>query len=602
MVVEERVVSMLTDPRIHFHEIDRFIVLKFDENVFAKIAHFYSWLEEEKEIAKNIVRDETGYLRLPKTPTRGYCFQQQMKDFTDIRKISKMAHDPHALKSSKHATVRVIKTEQKSLSKASVSKTPVRLALTPRKFVLEQQTPLKRMKNTPISPSRITTPLCTPVRNVATSRIVANAKSTVEKIVASPRINDKQITVGPKTVMQSVFKRSEVIRKIEKRANTVIKNKEELMKEKAERARRDREERALRVKMNNKKKEEEALEKLRLMKIREQQIEAIKVKQRASQRIVSKSPCRTRGYYSRMQKPLAFVGSLHDISTAKSAVKKEVLVIDKEKPKLHGKRNLNRSFRQSRDGYNKRCKLNSLESNTKSVTDRSLEEMRTPKKISSGKHVDNQTNINCAVDNCLVDNDEKKLRKSSSQSSIRCAEEQEGLTVNENISSADIMMESSVTADTMCEEEKNLHATSPNKKNDDAILNKNDGNDQTLEKSMDISVVESTNVIGNNYNIDDLSSNDETDDEDNPRKPIPLWAMGDQLRNALQEQFSNSQINPDVVFGTIQPPILKEIFGKNYAGPNKRTSSAKWSSPLSNPKVGTSKFFELQDGKTDAKL
>ncbi|VDN44356.1 unnamed protein product [Gongylonema pulchrum] len=73
-----------------------------------------------------------------------------------------------------------------------------------------------------------------------------------------------------------------------------MKNKEELMKEKAERAKRDREERAMRVKMNNKKKEEEAMEKLRIIKMREQQIEALKQQQRMPPRAISKSPCRTR--------------------------------------------------------------------------------------------------------------------------------------------------------------------------------------------------------------------------------------------------------------------------------------------------------------------
>ena len=51
-----------------------------------------------------------------------------------------------------------------------------------------------------------------------------------------------------------------------------------------------------------------------------------------------------------------------------------------------------------------------------------------------------------------------------------------------------------------------------------------------------------------NYVIDDLASDDETDDEDNPRKKIPTWAEKQQLRAALVKQ-------------TYKPPNLANLFG-----------------------------------------
>uniref|UniRef100_A0A8C0JE56 Inner centromere protein n=1 Tax=Chelonoidis abingdonii TaxID=106734 RepID=A0A8C0JE56_CHEAB len=81
----------------------------------------------------------------------------------------------------------------------------------------------------------------------------------------------------------------------------------------------------------------------------------------------------------------------------------------------------------------------------------------------------------------------------------------------------------------------------------------------------------------NNYGMD-LNSDDSTDDESQPRKPIPAWANGTQLSQAVIHQYYNP---PDIttLFGAIISPKLENIFYKNKPRYFKRTSSAVWNSP-----------------------
>ncbi|XP_062823540.1 inner centromere protein isoform X2 [Anolis carolinensis] len=83
-------------------------------------------------------------------------------------------------------------------------------------------------------------------------------------------------------------------------------------------------------------------------------------------------------------------------------------------------------------------------------------------------------------------------------------------------------------------------------------------------------------------NIDDygmdLNSDDSTDDESRPRKPIPAWASGNQLTQAVMHQYYNPS-NVRRLFGVVKSPNLEEIFYKSKPRYFKRTSSAVWNSP-----------------------
>uniref|UniRef100_A0A8D0C8H7 Inner centromere protein n=1 Tax=Salvator merianae TaxID=96440 RepID=A0A8D0C8H7_SALMN len=80
-----------------------------------------------------------------------------------------------------------------------------------------------------------------------------------------------------------------------------------------------------------------------------------------------------------------------------------------------------------------------------------------------------------------------------------------------------------------------------------------------------------------NYGMD-LESGDSTDDESEPRKPIPAWATGNQLSQAIIHQYYNP-LDTKALFGTVKSPKLEEIFYKSKPRYFKRTSSAVWNSP-----------------------
>ncbi|KAL4003444.1 Inner centromere protein ARK binding region family protein [Acanthocheilonema viteae] len=646
MTVEDDVNGLLANSRINFCHFDRLIVCKFDADILSKVSNFFLWLEEQRDIGKEIIRNETGRMRLPKTPKRGYCFSQEAETFQKCRKklldsvirkrTAVFANDGNMIyaaqtpKSSRNATARAIKQEVMLAGRMNDRKTPIRPVPTPRQCVPKHQTSIKVNKHPPTATSCNSTPKRTSLRNGMTPRItqkiVANPesiaqkvtpKAIVERTVVTSKMADKKTTDTPKpTVQQPTFKRSEVIRKMEKRTNTVIKNKEELMKEKAERARRsvesnskcelkfrDREERALRVKMNNKKKEEEALEKLRIIKMREQQIEELRQKQRAPQRAISKSPCRTRGYYNRIQKPLVRAKSSQDISARKDVSQKEITKDRQENLKFQGKRNHVDSVKQDICVQNKKQKLDLVECSERNNTDRRSAKTDTLEVLSE-KLVDNQTHTEC------VGSDEKRNSGGrNSQSNIHVAielKETSAVDKQEFLQNCDvdsnIVVHSPAIENSETNEKENADEPSQVMEVDILTAETNTISNRTFDKSVNVSNSEMLDDTGNNYDVESISSNDETDDEENPRKPIPFWAQGERLQNALRKQVAQLSIDPDVYFGPVRTPMLDKIFARNHTRYNKRTSSAVWTSPMSNPKKGTSKFFELQNVNRNSKV
>jgi len=83
-----------------------------------------------------------------------------------------------------------------------------------------------------------------------------------------------------------------------------------------------------------------------------------------------------------------------------------------------------------------------------------------------------------------------------------------------------------------------------------------------------------------NYDVSGLRSEDETDDEDEPNKPVPSWAKEPYLSQKAQTQ-SSLMVNFTRLFRSScqQEVILENIFRVKRKKFTERSSSANWSSP-----------------------
>ena len=88
-----------------------------------------------------------------------------------------------------------------------------------------------------------------------------------------------------------------------------------------------------------------------------------------------------------------------------------------------------------------------------------------------------------------------------------------------------------------------------------------------------------------NYDINDLSSGDSTDEEDHPKKPIPAWAASAKLKSAMvsqEERVHSASVDPGDIFPATELLVevdLARIFKLKRKRFYHRSSSAQWDSP-----------------------
>ncbi|VDN40686.1 unnamed protein product [Gongylonema pulchrum] len=398
--------------------------------------------------------------------------------------------------------------------------------------------------------------------------------------------------------------------------------------------------------MNNKKKEEEAMEKMRIIRMREQQIEALK----QQQRMPPWSPYRTRRYCSRMQKqPLVRAVSSKDIaSTSRNSPSHQ------EKEHFRGKRESSASGKQ--DISKKRQKFDQIEvcetkrSTTRKMSSKSeqtaateMEGMGTAQALATEVACSNALQFEQASTYLHYEKTAMQKNLRSKEGSLSRSEEitekndiiSKGMPTMTKARHSSHLLVKSITnlSKNHAMARRALSLTTQLKKSvqsgahGDVVAessadikaekcaedkeNTNNGSGQNMEdtaknqapKSMDVSrASDSLKSTSNNYNINDLSSQDETDDETQPRKPIPLWAQDETLKQALVKQILHPCIDVDTFFGPVQPPNLTAIFSRDCSRYTKRSSSAQWTSPMSNPRPGRSRYVELLKEKKLAEL
>ena len=107
-------------------------------------------------------------------------------------------------------------------------------------------------------------------------------------------------------------------------------------------------------------------------------------------------------------------------------------------------------------------------------------------------------------------------------------------------------------------------------------------NNLKAEPKLDVcpKILTFSNQLSENYDINDLKSEDETDDDEEPNKPIPEWAKDLRLKRTAMAQ-ARKFLNYTRLFSASSQNdiVLEDIFKIKRKKFTERSSSAIWNSP-----------------------
>lgn len=624
-LVEQQIIN---HPRLHFKEMEKEMKKIYWQEVVRPMAEFAKWVDEQKYVGKDLVRAAAGARAAPATPQcRRYKTTTLIERLRTLKIdlgddenfiVNEQGNKTQSYRSHQnqsqadetpHFEPKLIKREamspsshlSRSATRTAYQMTPSALAAGDSSAVIaasrHKQPPVnspdlfddtedRTLAGTPrirralrsakkpltLKPqSKSLAPNTEAVKAAIAEQVaIRNALSPVRKSTRVQKTN-KATGKSARSKREPSKKRSEIVRALEAKTNAVIMNKEEIVREKADRARRGREDREIRVRMNNRKKEEAEAERARQRHQRELEI--------AELRRLQASPSRAfrtpKGSRANTPSSHRCGGTQPPNSTKKVPYLRPLpstVPIDPFDPTA-----------ELEDIKKEHAK--SIIVDCQQVGLSKPEDNLNPFGIKSPENVKEVENLPPASNFGMADS---SIQRSPS------------VAVNPEINKVEDGHNRPGSCTTVNAEEQ--HKVEECEKQDADVIGlvnssklSNKNLNVTSQSCYEITPAKTVKPsTADNYGIDDLSSDDETDDEEKPRKQIPKWAQPANVRRIRREQRRHPPMDIDEFFGVMHLPDLVAIFSRQRASYKKRTSSAVWSSPLTNPRVGQSKFFALQ--------